>query len=48
MQGRVRMEPIYQIRELCLRLSRRWLPRAPRERDCDQLKAIEMAMVQFT
>jgi hypothetical protein len=42
------MEAIYQLRELGLRLSRRWLPGAPRERERDQLKAIEVAMVQFT
>ena len=47
-QRRVHMEAIYQLRDLYLRLNRGWLPRAPRERDCNHLEAIKMPMVQFT
>jgi hypothetical protein len=48
MQGRVHMEAIYQLCDLCLRLGRRWLSGASRQRNCDQLKAVAMAMVQFS
>jgi hypothetical protein len=45
---RVRMEAIYHLCELCLHLGGGWLSGAPRQRDCDQLKVIDMTMVQFT